>query len=58
MGDMAEWLTEQGLDAESEHDAYGCEFSPCPICVDREATRKAAQRKAKKAVQPTTGETP
>jgi hypothetical protein len=49
MSDMADWLTEQGLDAEAEHDTYGCEFSPCQICVDREATRKETQRKQRNA---------
>ena len=47
MGDMADWVTDNGLEAMWEHDSGQCD-GPCQLCLEEEARR---QRKRKKPRQ-------
>lgn len=51
MSDMAEWIIEQGLEAEAEHDRDGCDMSPCHICHDRASAKRAAAQRARRAAK-------
>jgi hypothetical protein len=47
MGEMADWLIEQGMAAEEAHQRGDCEYG-CPRCTEEEAAEKAKQKAARK----------
>jgi len=47
MGEMADWLTEQGMEAEAAHRRGDCEYG-CPGCAEKEAAEKKKRKASRK----------